>query len=128
MSPIPQGGQSAGSRERADAARNRERILAAVSEFFAEDRDASVTVDEIDARAGVGKGMVFRRSGSFEGLLEAAAAPAVGRLRDGLENGHAPLGPHGRADPGERLDAHIDALLHFVWNNRQSGKPRAAAT
>ena len=45
---------------RADAERNRQRILDAAAAEFAE-RGLSVTLDEIAARAGVGVGTVYRR-------------------------------------------------------------------
>jgi AcrR family transcriptional regulator len=45
---------------RADASRNRERILEAARELFAE-RGLEVTMDEIARRAGVGVGTVYRR-------------------------------------------------------------------
>lgn len=53
---------------RSDAARNRERILAAASELFAED-GADFCVDEIARRAGVGHATVFRRFATKEDLV-----------------------------------------------------------
>lgn len=55
---------------RADAARNRERILAAASELFAES-GADLSVDEIARRAGVGHATVFRRFPTKEDLVVA---------------------------------------------------------
>ena len=53
---------------RADARRNRERILAAAQELFARDgRD--VQMDEIAAHAGVGMGTVYRHFPTKEALL-----------------------------------------------------------
>lgn len=119
MSPISQGGHQGRSSERVDAARNRERILAATTELFANDQLTGVTVDAIAERAGVGKGTVFRRFGTFDGLQEAAIAPAVEHLRSQVQSGQAPLGPRGDATPTARLNTYIDALLDFVWTNRR---------
>lgn len=53
---------------RSDAARNREKILAAASELFAES-GADLSVDEIARRAGVGHATVFRRFPTKEDLV-----------------------------------------------------------
>ncbi len=55
---------------RADAARNRERILAAAAEVFAA-RGLDVTLDDIAAHAGLGVGTVYRRFPNREALVEA---------------------------------------------------------
>ena len=55
---------------RADAERNRRRILEAAAEEFAE-RGLGVTMDSIAARAGVGVGTVYRRFPEKAELLEA---------------------------------------------------------
>jgi AcrR family transcriptional regulator len=58
---------------RADARRNRERVLAAAREVFAES-GIGVPLDEIAARAGVGPGTVYRHFPTKEALVEAVAA------------------------------------------------------
>jgi AcrR family transcriptional regulator len=55
---------------RRDAARNRERILAAAGEVFAE-RGLEVTLDDIAHHAGVGVGTVYRRFHDKEQLIDA---------------------------------------------------------
>ena len=55
---------------RADAARNRARILTAAAEVFAE-RGLDVTLDDIAAHAGLGVGTVYRRFADREALVEA---------------------------------------------------------
>jgi AcrR family transcriptional regulator len=55
---------------RRDAERNRQRILAAAREAFAE-QGLSVTLDEIARRAGVGVGTIYRRFPDKEQLIDA---------------------------------------------------------
>ena len=55
---------------RADAERNRERILAAAAEVFAR-RGLSGTMDDVAAEAGVGVGTVYRRFPEKDDLIEA---------------------------------------------------------
>jgi AcrR family transcriptional regulator len=61
---------------RADARRNRERVLAAAREAFAES-GFSVPLDEIAVRAGVGPGTVYRHFPTKEALFEAVALVRV---------------------------------------------------
>src|SRR5919202_1014810 len=56
--------------KRKDAARNRQRILAAATELFAE-RGLSVTLHDIAARAGVGVGTIYRHFPTKEPLIDA---------------------------------------------------------
>ena len=55
---------------RADAARNRERILAAARAVFAE-RGVEATLDDVAHRAGVGVGTVYRRFADKDELIDA---------------------------------------------------------
>lgn len=55
-------------RERADAARNRAKVLAAATKLFAEEGVEAVSMDAVAAEAGVGKGTLFRRFGDKAGL------------------------------------------------------------
>jgi AcrR family transcriptional regulator len=63
---------------RADARRNRERVLAAAREVFAES-GIGVPLDVIAARAGVGPGTVYRHFPTKEALFEAVA---LARIQD----------------------------------------------
>jgi AcrR family transcriptional regulator len=58
---------------RADARRNRERVLAAARETFAAD-GLDAQVDDVARRAGVGVGTVYRHFPEKEALVEAVAA------------------------------------------------------
>jgi AcrR family transcriptional regulator len=61
---------------RADARRNREKVLRAARETFAES-GYDVPLDEIAARAGVGAGTVYRHFPSKEALFEAVTRARV---------------------------------------------------
>src|ERR1700722_8679746 len=64
---------------RADARRNRERVLeAARAAFGAEGSD--VSLDEIARRAGVGPGTVYRHFATKEALFEAVIFDRIGEL------------------------------------------------
>jgi AcrR family transcriptional regulator len=64
---------------RRDAERNRQRILVAAHEAFAED-GLSVTLDEIARRAGVGVGTVYRRFPDKEQLIDALFEDQMGEF------------------------------------------------
>lgn len=64
---------------RADARRNREKVLHAARDAFAAS-GYDVPLDEIAARAGVGPGTVYRHFPSKEALFEAVIAARVGDL------------------------------------------------
>jgi AcrR family transcriptional regulator len=66
---------------RADALRNRERVIAAAAEVFAE-RGMHVGVPEIAQRAGVGKATVYRSFPSKEHLVAAVACERLAWITD----------------------------------------------
>jgi AcrR family transcriptional regulator len=67
--------------QRADAARNRARVLEVAYQTFAEE-GLSVPIDEIARRAGVGAGTVYRHFPTKEALFEAIAADRLQHLSD----------------------------------------------
>ena len=79
--------------ERADAARNRERILCTAQRLFAEHGASCVSMDEIAEAAGVGKGTLFRRFGSRAALALAVLSEDEARLQEAFIRGEPPLGP-----------------------------------
>ena len=81
---------------RADAERNRRRVLDAAGELFRE-RGLEVGVGEIAEHAGVGRGTLFRNFPSKEALI---AAILVERMGEAVDFGQALLES---ADPGEAL-------------------------
>jgi AcrR family transcriptional regulator len=64
---------------RADAERNRQRLLAAAKEVFAT-RGLDVTLDDIARHAGVGTGTAYRRFPNKDALIEALMADRIGEL------------------------------------------------
>jgi AcrR family transcriptional regulator len=64
---------------RADAERNRQRLLAAATELFAA-RGLDVTLDEIARHAGVGTGTAYRRFPNKDALIEALMVDRITEL------------------------------------------------
>ena len=100
-----------GSAERADAARNRRRVLDAAAALFAERGVEGVAMDAVARAAGVGKGTLFRRFGDRQGLLVALLDEAERRLQDDLLHGppRSARGPCRR--PPARVPRGLVALL-----------------
>lgn len=106
------------ARERADAARNRRAILDAASALFEAATDPlAVTMDDIAASAGVGKGTLFRRFGDRAGLVRAVYATRFGALYEAITSGPPPLGPGVPAH--ERALAVLDAIVSVKLDNRR---------
>ena len=97
---------------RADAARNRDKVLAAAEKLFAERSADCVTMDAVAAEAGVGKGTLFRGFGDRAGLVLALLTEHERRLQEEMIRGPAPLGPG--APPVERLIAFGERLLRHL--------------
>jgi AcrR family transcriptional regulator len=98
--------------ERADAARNRKRILDAAGRLFARDGVACTSMDAIALEAGVGKGTLFRRFGDRSSLAHALLDSSEREFQEQLIRGPAPLGPG--APAGQRLIAFGRALLEHI--------------
>jgi AcrR family transcriptional regulator len=81
---------------RADAERNRRRVVDAAEALFSE-RGLDVGVAEIAERAGVGRGTLFRNFPSKDDLI---AAIVVERMGEAVDRGRTLLGA---PDPGEAL-------------------------
>ncbi|MER5428287.1 helix-turn-helix domain-containing protein [Streptomyces sp. NPDC002588] len=94
---------------RADAARNRARLLDAAGRLIAEHGAAGVTMEAVAAAANVGKGTVFRRFGDRTGLLTALLDHSERKAQAAFMSGPPPLGPG--APPVERLRAFGIAML-----------------
>jgi AcrR family transcriptional regulator len=97
--------------ERSDAARNRARVLAAAVRLFDERGPDCVSMDDVAAAAGVGKGTLFRRFGDRSGLAQAVLDERERRFQEEVIRGPAPLGPG--APPIERLIAFGEGVLEL---------------
>lgn len=106
-------------RLRADAARNRARLLEVAYETFAAE-GLSVPIDEIARRAGVGAGTVYRHFPTKEALFQAVIEDRMQRL---VDDGHALLQSAG---PGEALFAYL-RLLVLQWGAADRGLVDALA-
>lgn len=98
--------------ERADAARNRRRVLAAAERLFARDGVTCTSMDAIAAEAGVGKGTLFRRFGDRASLVRAVLGDRERAFQDAFIRGPAPLGPG--ADPCDRAVAFGEGVLDLL--------------
>jgi AcrR family transcriptional regulator len=98
--------------ERADAARNRERILAAARRLFAERGPGAVSIEDVAREAGVAKGTVFHRFGDRSSLLVALLDEHERDFQERILRGPPPLGPG--APPKERMQALCDGLLDLL--------------
>src|ERR1700723_1252168 len=92
---------------RADAARNRARVLETAYETFAAE-GLSVPIDEIARRAGVGAGTVYRHFPTKEDLFKAVVES---RLQHIITEGRALLEERG---PTKRLFSFL-GRLGLVW-------------
>jgi AcrR family transcriptional regulator len=114
---------------RADAARNRAKVLGAARRLFDQRGVANVTIDEIARAAGVGKGTVFHRFGDRAGLVMALADDEERALQERIIRGPPPLGPG--APPADRLVALVDGLVDLLRRHgdllRDSEASRAGA-
>jgi AcrR family transcriptional regulator len=98
--------------QRSDAARNRRRLLEAATAVFAE-RGLDAGVGEIAARAGVGRGTLFRNFASKEDLI---AAIVVERMREAIGWGRDLL-----TDAGDD-SAVVFEFMAGVVNRQRSNK------
>jgi AcrR family transcriptional regulator len=64
---------------RADAERNRQRLLAAAKDLFAT-RGLDVTLDEVARHAGVGTGTAYRRFPNKDALIDALMVDRIGEI------------------------------------------------
>lgn len=99
-------------RERADAARNRSRILAAAERLFAGADPRTVTMGDIAKEAGVGRATLYRRFPDTSSIAVALLDEHERELQGELLDGPPPLGPG--APPAERLAAFYAAAVELL--------------
>jgi AcrR family transcriptional regulator len=103
--------------ERADAARNRQQLLATAREMLAESGPDQLTMDALAERSGLGKGTVFRRFGTRAGIFQALLDDGERGLQEQVLSGPPPLGPG--APPIERLIAYGRARIAWLFQNQE---------
>jgi len=104
---------------RADAARNRARVLEVAYDTFAAE-GLSVPIDEIARRAGVGAGTVYRHFPTKEALFQAVIRDRIQRL---VEDGYDLLRSEG---PGEALFIFLRSMV-LQWGATNRGLSEALA-
>jgi AcrR family transcriptional regulator len=109
---LPVLGQSDTFTERADAARNRRRILTAAAEVFAAPPAGGVTMEAVARAAGVGRATLYRRYPDVASLALALLDEHERRLQEHILRGDPPLGPG--APPTERLAAFYAAMVALL--------------
>lgn len=102
-------------RRRADAARNREHLIAVAREVLAEGGATAITMDGLAERAGLGKGTVFRAFGTRAGIFRALLEADEIAFQTEVIQGEPPLGPG--ADPVQRLIAYGRARSTFLMDH-----------
>jgi AcrR family transcriptional regulator len=96
---------------RADALRNRERLIEAAMQAFTQD-GAEVTLDAIARRAGVGIGTLYRHFPTRDAVVEAVYRREIGQLAeaaDTLSRSHT---------PGEALHAWLRLFVDYMATKR----------
>ena len=104
---------------RADAARNRARVLEVAYDTFAAD-GLSVPIDEIARRAGVGAGTVYRHFPTKEALFRAVIADRMRRI---IDEGHALLQSE---QPDQALFTFLRSMV-LQWGAADRGLVEALA-
>jgi AcrR family transcriptional regulator len=100
------------AQERGDAVRNRALLLDAARRLVTERGADAVTMDDIAAAAGVGKGTLFRRFGSRAGLMMVLLDEDERASQEAFLFGPPPLGPD--APPLDRLVAFGRERMRFA--------------
>ncbi|MQY06278.1 TetR/AcrR family transcriptional regulator [Actinomadura macrotermitis] len=98
--------------ERADAVRNRRKILQVAARVLAESGPEGFSLAEVAQAAQVGVGTVYRRFGDRAGLLLSLLDDGERCFQEAFMLGPPPLGPG--AGPADRLRAFLHALVDRV--------------
>jgi polyketide synthase 12 len=90
-------------------------LLATAREMLAEQGADKLTMDGLAARAGLGKGTVFRRFGTRAGIFQALLDDEERAFQERVLLGPPPLGPG--APPLDRLVEYGRARVAFLMDN-----------
>src|SRR3954454_10967397 len=113
------------AQERADAARNRRKILEAAQALFAERGVEHVSMDDVARAAQVGKGTLYRRFGDRSALALALLDERERALQEAIIRGDPPLGPGAPAADrlcafGEAMLDHLEEHYELLWEAERS--------
>lgn len=92
----------------------RARILHSAMELFGERGFEDVPIDDVAARAGVGKGSVYRQFGSKEQLYAASVIEGFAQLRHQIETALTQA-----ASIPERITTIVHHTVSYFWTRRQ---------
>ncbi|WP_144874558.1 TetR/AcrR family transcriptional regulator [Microbacterium sp. 1.5R] len=98
-------------RPRADAERNRRRILDAASTVFAE-RGPSATLSDVAAQAGVGIGTIYRKFPDKVALLDALFDDKIGAVMTVVDDAAA------LSDPGDAFRSYLFGMIALHAQDR----------
>jgi AcrR family transcriptional regulator len=101
--------------QRADARRNREKLLAAAADAFATS-GVNASLEEIARQAGVGVGTLYRHFPSREALVAATYRHEVEQLCDSVGELQAAM------TPDAALRAWMDGFIHYTAAKRGMGE------
>jgi AcrR family transcriptional regulator len=119
---------------RADAARNRARILQVTEELVAEHGIESVSMEDVAKAACVGTGTLYRRFGDRAGLAFALLDEQTRDFQNALISGPPPLGPGAPACERLRafgagyialLETHAELMLAAAPGGREGEGPHS---
>src|SRR3954453_19239869 len=99
-----------------DAPPNRHATLRATEELLTRRPPEQISMEQVAAAAGVGKGTVFHRFGSRAGLMRALMQERAMVLQEAVVAGPPPLGPG--APARDRLLAFADGVIEVVSRNK----------
>ena len=108
--PLEEPDRAAPRPERADAARNRARVLAAAETLFRERDPGSVTMEDVARAAGVGRATLYRRYPDVRSIAVALLDTHEFALQEQLLRGHHRPG----APPADRLAAFYRAMVDLL--------------
>lgn len=103
--------------ERRDAARSRQRILAAARRLLQERGVQDLTMNEVAAAAGVGVGTVYRRFADVSALLHAVLDDQERDLQEQLLSGEPPFHPD--APPMIQVVGLLHRYLDYLESNAE---------
>jgi len=117
-------------RERADAARNRLRILEAAARLVDERGIEHVSMEDVACTAGVGTGTLYRRFGDRAGLALALLEEDTREFQNALIAGEPPLGParppRSAWRPSARATSTCSSATRRCWSPPARSRPTAA--